>query len=209
MAKITYENKVALNVNSDIADINKVTASDLNEIKNVVNTNDDNTTNNSNAIGTLSNLNTTEKSNLVGAINEVKQNIMSLSMAANQSVNVTSETVINFSKSTSAGNKLTFNSSNHSIEIGKNVSKIKVNFNAFAKNGTTDWVWFKINKNGTFTNLGSMVGKIGAWSSASLSPAILDVSENDYIQMTVTYGTANSENYVRYDGTNMTVEVVE
>ena len=71
MAKITYENKVALNVNSDIADINKVNASDLNEIKNVVNTNDDNTTNNSNAIGTISSLNTTNKSNLVSAINEV------------------------------------------------------------------------------------------------------------------------------------------
>ena len=78
MSKITYENKVALNVNSDIADINKVTASDLNEIKNVVNENDNNTTNNSNAIGTLSSLNTTNKNNLVGAINEVyKNNIFS------------------------------------------------------------------------------------------------------------------------------------
>lgn len=64
MSKITYENKVALNVNSDIADINKVNASDLNEIKNVVNTNDDN-------IGDLSNLNTTNKSSVVNAINEV------------------------------------------------------------------------------------------------------------------------------------------
>ena len=78
MAKITFEDKVALNVNSDIADINKVNASDLNEIKNVVNENDDNTTNNSNAIGTLSSLNTTNKDNLVGAINEVyKNNIFS------------------------------------------------------------------------------------------------------------------------------------
>ena len=74
MAKITYENKVALNVNSDIADVNKCNATDLNEIKNVVNENDDNTANNSNAIGTLSNLNTTNKDNLVGAINEVYQN---------------------------------------------------------------------------------------------------------------------------------------
>ena len=74
MSKITYENKVALNVNSDIADINKCNASDLNEIKNVVNTNDDNTTKNSNAIGTLSSLNTTDKNNLVSAINEVNQN---------------------------------------------------------------------------------------------------------------------------------------
>ena len=64
MSKITYENKVALNVNSDIADINKVNASDLNEIKNVVNENDDN-------MGLLSNLTTPNKNNLVGAINSI------------------------------------------------------------------------------------------------------------------------------------------
>ena len=67
MAKITYEDKVALNVNSDIADVNKCNATDLNEIKNVVNENDD-------LVGDLSTLNTAEKSNLVGAINEVYQN---------------------------------------------------------------------------------------------------------------------------------------
>lgn len=70
MAKITYENKVALNVNSDIADVNKCNATDLNEIKEVVNTNDDN-------MGLLSNLNTTNKSNLVSAINEVNDNDIS------------------------------------------------------------------------------------------------------------------------------------
>lgn len=39
--KLTYENKVAINENADIPDINKVTDSDMNEIKNVVNNNDD------------------------------------------------------------------------------------------------------------------------------------------------------------------------
>lgn len=34
---ITYEDKVPLNVNPDIADVNKVTAGDMNEIKRVVN----------------------------------------------------------------------------------------------------------------------------------------------------------------------------
>ena len=37
MNKITYANKVAINENADIPDINKVTDSDMNEIKNVVN----------------------------------------------------------------------------------------------------------------------------------------------------------------------------
>lgn len=41
MAKIQYENKVALIENADIPDINKVKANDMNEIKQVVNENDD------------------------------------------------------------------------------------------------------------------------------------------------------------------------
>lgn len=107
MAKITYENKVALNVNSDIADVNKCNATDLNEIKNVVNTNDDNTTNNSNAIGNLSNLNTTEKSNLVGAINEVKNNL--------------SRRILIFSGSTSSGSSSKINTTWETIGKFKNL----------------------------------------------------------------------------------------
>lgn len=41
MSKITYANKVAINENAEIPDINKVTDNDMNEIKNVVNNNDD------------------------------------------------------------------------------------------------------------------------------------------------------------------------
>lgn len=37
MAQITYDTKVALYENSGIADINKVKADDMNEIKNVIN----------------------------------------------------------------------------------------------------------------------------------------------------------------------------
>lgn len=39
--KLTYANKVALNENAEIPNINKVTDSDMNEIKTVVNNNDD------------------------------------------------------------------------------------------------------------------------------------------------------------------------
>ena len=41
MSKITYANKVAINENAEISDINKVTDNDMNEIKTVVNNNDD------------------------------------------------------------------------------------------------------------------------------------------------------------------------
>lgn len=43
MAQITYTNKVALNENPEIANINKVTDDDMNEIKQVVNDNYNNT----------------------------------------------------------------------------------------------------------------------------------------------------------------------
>lgn len=64
MAQITYADKVALNTNPQIADINKVNDSDMNEIKSVVNQNDTN-------VGDLSSLATNDKSSLVGAINEL------------------------------------------------------------------------------------------------------------------------------------------
>lgn len=41
MAKITYDDKVTLNPQPSVANTNKTTASDMNEIKQVVNTNDD------------------------------------------------------------------------------------------------------------------------------------------------------------------------
>lgn len=72
MSKITYENKVALSEKPEVDDINKVKATDMNEIKEVVNQNDDN-------VGNLSNLETIDKSSLVNAVNEIiTQNAYSL-----------------------------------------------------------------------------------------------------------------------------------
>ena len=68
MAKLTYDDKIQMNENANIPAVNKGRAVDWNEIKTVVNTNDDN-------VGNLSNLNTTEKSNLVGAVNEVNSKL--------------------------------------------------------------------------------------------------------------------------------------
>ena len=64
MSKITYTDKVTLNENPNVADVNKVKADDLNEIKNVVNANDNN-------VGDLADLKTTDVSSVVNAINEL------------------------------------------------------------------------------------------------------------------------------------------
>lgn len=64
MSKITYTDKVTLNENPNVEDVNKVRADDLNEIKNVVNANDDN-------VGDLADLKTTDVSSVVNAVNEI------------------------------------------------------------------------------------------------------------------------------------------
>ena len=68
MSKINYTNKVTLNENPNVADVNKVKADDLNEIKNVVNANDDN-------VGDLADLKTEDVSSVVNAINELSYDI--------------------------------------------------------------------------------------------------------------------------------------
>ena len=102
MAKITYTNKVALNENPEIADINKVKDTDMNEIKTVVNGLDDN-------IGTLSNLTTTNKTSTVAAINELNSNKAS-----------TNEVLIQNTEPTAADNKIWIDTG----EIASPVSEI-------------------------------------------------------------------------------------
>lgn len=68
MAKITYTDKVTMNENADIPAINKVQATDMNEIKSVINENDDN-------VGTLSSLPTTDKSSAVAALSEIYNDV--------------------------------------------------------------------------------------------------------------------------------------
>lgn len=68
MQTISYTNKTALNINSDISDVNKCNASDLNQIKSVVNAN-------ASECGNASDLNTTDKTSLVDAINEVNDDV--------------------------------------------------------------------------------------------------------------------------------------
>lgn len=65
MAQITYADKTYLNENASIPANNKVQDVDMNEIKSVVNTNDNN-------VGDLTTLATDVKTSVVGAINELK-----------------------------------------------------------------------------------------------------------------------------------------
>lgn len=66
---VTFDDKQNLNTNSDIARINKVIDDDINQLKDVANTN-------ANNIGNLEELSTTDKSSLVNAINNLTYNLV-------------------------------------------------------------------------------------------------------------------------------------
>ena len=68
---ITFTDKQQLNANPSVADINKVQATDMNEIKSVVN-------DNANLMGDLTELPTTDKTSIVNSITEINTNISNL-----------------------------------------------------------------------------------------------------------------------------------
>lgn len=65
---VTFQDKENMNTEQDVPRINKVIDDDMNQLKNVANTNAKN-------VGNLENLNTTDKSSLVNAINELSYDI--------------------------------------------------------------------------------------------------------------------------------------
>ena len=75
ITKITYTDKQQLNANASVNAVNKCQATDMNEIKTVVNTNAD-------LQGDLASLDTTTKTDLVSAINEVNGKIKSTVITA-------------------------------------------------------------------------------------------------------------------------------
>lgn len=89
MAKITFADKQFLNQNTDIPDINKCKDTDMNEIKQVVNANDDDFNTLNTNVGDLTQLETTEKNSIVGAINEVNSNCS----INNQNINATEDII--------------------------------------------------------------------------------------------------------------------
>lgn len=84
MSKITYDDKIDLHVDSSIANINKVSASDMNEIKTAVNDNADD-------IGDISTLTTTDKTSVVNAVNELDTDKLETSAIVNEASTETDE----------------------------------------------------------------------------------------------------------------------
>ena len=126
MAQITYADKSTMNENSSIPATNKCQASDMNEIKSVVN-------GNYNEVGNITNLTTTNKTNIVDAVNEVNSNVALSSnyivagMSSSQSVSQNATIKLNLNRTTySNGSLLSLDTTNHEVVIGSGVNHVEI-----------------------------------------------------------------------------------
>lgn len=184
---------MAINTNSNVADINKCNADDLNEIKSVVNTN------------------ATALDNLTTQVNDKNIMTMELNTTFTLSANNTSYDITGFVLGSSLGTKLSFAS--NKITIGSGVTKIKVSFNAKVLSANTTRTFVYLTKNGT------NISQEGAFPVASAqtitlgySPRIMTVQQGDEFWLRC-YGASGAK-IVGLDGgtfvdTYLTIEVIE
>ena len=162
MAKITYDDKVNTST-STLPNINKFRADDANEIKSVVNTNDD-------------------------AFQLQVGNIASLTLSGGHTLtNVT----IPFDQITSTSPLLTL--SNNGIRIGAGISKVKVSGNVFIYTSATSvgYTWAYINKNETNVS-SSITSRKGRYGSVVFAPQVINVQEGDIITIMKTTTTSDT-----------------
>lgn len=182
MAKITYANKVFLNENADIPDENKVGDSDLNEIKEVVNKNDNN-------VGDLSSLNTINKNNVVEAINEVnKKDFIKVALTSNKSISAAEYTKVAFDSTVVSSDSMALQSDGGIVINNPRINYILVRANMRYNSSSTGNILATrtskdINTNVDISNVPN--------SQCNQIISIIPVSQNDIIYI-YTYSETNN-----------------
>lgn len=185
MALITYTDKSTMNENSSIPITNKCRASDMNEIKSVVNTN---------------------YNELYSAIND--KNVITAYFTSNYTLAANSTYYkLPINSSISTGTKLTLDTTNHNIVIGAGVSKIlisaKLCFNSVASSGDK---WLTIYRNSD--SISANPRNLSARDLIYATTFLVDVQENDIIYFQV-FGSRNDVIRADVAYSNLTVEVIE
>lgn len=183
MAKITYENKVALDENQDVPARNKGRAVDWNEIKDVVNENDDIMTNIS------------------------RKDAMTVYLTSNITISTGGAYVdLPLNGSVSTGSRLTFN--NGGVVIGSDITKViisaQISLPNTVANGGKNIV---IRKNGNIVARNWLSINAAGNNGLVLTSKLIDVQEGDVLKLGY-YGTAN-DGIQGGAYTHLTVEAVE
>ena len=206
MAKITYEDKEFLNKNENIADKNKVNDTDLNQIKEVINQNDD-------KIGNLSDLNTADKSSLVGAINEIQEkSILTAEMSTEQFTISTNNTTIPLKIGNSIGTQMTL--ANDVIKFSDEVKKVKVSATINAQMPSAGNVYGQLtvkDTNGNNLALSANTSNVDMYNffEMNVTPKIINVENVEGIYLNAYLSRQGTAHEDAYGNCYITVEVVE
>lgn len=198
---------MAINTNSNVADINKCNAGDLNEIKNVVNTN-------ASALGDITTLTTSDKTSVVNAINEVNnKNAMTIKLTSNYTIGNTNtmETVTGWAIAEQIGTG--FSLSNDKIVVGNGISKVKINYTCKCNSSanTTRTFTYLTHNNTSISQEGAFFSATNQEELLSYTPRIISVSPGDTFGLSI-YGYKNNGIYYGSSTvmcTYMTIEAIE
>lgn len=202
MSKVTFEDKVTLNENADIPNINKCRASDLNEIKSVVNENDDNKLEKSSVKTTKTATDTDTYS--CNYINDATQKqIISVETGSAFNFTINEYTEINTWKLYNQnGNK--FSVENGKVKVGTGISKVKITATLSIDNQAQDTIYCYPKLNGV---------SLSPWCLFNLNYAgtltfstMCNVKENDIISCAL-YSTKNAN--INAGRANMIIEAIE
>ncbi len=189
---ITYDNKVALNENPDIADVNKVTDDDMNEIKSVV-------SNNANNIGDISDLETSVTSSIVGAINSNLIKKIYLTKTSDQSITNDYSKII---WQNSVGDTTYLSNNAGDVTINIDCSFLIMILNISVSNSTQ--FYYQMQKNGTTVKNG--------WTSTGWAHPfvvnVIPVQKNDVFSVNGYSATQNNTISSSTATTSMTVIVI-
>lgn len=203
MSKIQFEDKETLNTQPDIVDKNKITADNVNEIKNTVNQNDDNAVYKTNVKGSYEESDTNVYN--CNYINKITKKVATARLDVNLN-DVTSSRIVAMDNIVSNTTLLTLE--NGGIKIGAGVSKVLVSANYFGTKATNDgYMWISI-KNGDEEVSISIVAGIVYFGACVFSPKMIEVNEGDIIYL---YKKDDNKTSIRGANKNtwLTVEIVE
>lgn len=202
MSKVTFEDKVTLNENADIPNINKCRASDLNEIKSVVNENDDNKLEKSSVKTTKTATDTDTYS--CNYINDATQKqIISVETGSAFNFTINEYTEINTWKLYNQnGNK--FSVENGKVKVGTGISKVKITATLSIDNQAQDTIYCYPKLNGVSLSPWCLFNL--NYSGTLTFSTMCNVKENDIISCAL-YSTKNAN--INAGRANMIIEAIE
>lgn len=160
MSQITYGNKVTLNSQPSIANINKVTADDMNEIKSAHNDTDN-------------------KVHDILSTNQCATAYLSNDITDLQNSNIPLDQI------TSSTNLLTL--SNNGIMIGSGITRVLVSGNVFFQaSNNNGYIWTKITltRNNVTTDISTAIDDFSTnFASTSHAPRFINVQTGDIINL--------------------------